>query len=196
MFLNQPPDTAATERLYQRDRDAGGYVMNLSRAWAWRPDISEAFSALRRALTSESSLTSRETAVIVCATVASLGDAYCALAWGSRLAAEVGPATAAAVLTSASSDSLSARERALASWARMLVKNPNATTASDVAELRAADLSDRDIFDATALAAFRLAFSTVNDALGVAPDTQIACAAPAPVRRAVRFGRPCADETA
>jgi len=196
MFLHQPPSTAATECLYRSDRDAAGYVMNLSRAWAWRPDIAEAFSALRRALTSQTSLTTRETAVIVCATAASLGDAYCALAWGSRLAAEADPATAAAVLTSASSDGLSAREGALACWARMLVMNPNATTASDVAGLRAAGLSDLDIFDATALAAFRLAFSTINDALGVAPDVQIARAAPAPVRQAVRFGRPCADEAA
>lgn len=196
MFLHQPPSTAATERLYQSDRDATGYVMNLSRAWAWRPDIAEAFSALRRALTSQASLTTRETAVIVCATAASLGDAYCALAWGSRLAAEADSATTAAVLRSESCDGLSARERALACWARMLVKDPNATSASDVAELRAAGLSDRDIFDATALTAFRLAFSTINDALGVAPDVQIARAAPAHVRQAVHFGRPCADEAA
>jgi uncharacterized peroxidase-related enzyme len=196
MFLLQPPDTAATERLYQSDRDTAGYVMNLSRAWAWRPDIAEAFSALRRGLTSQASFRFRETAVIVCATAASRGDAYCALAWGSRLAAVADPATAVAVLTSAICDRLSARERALARWVRMLVEDPNATRASDVAELRAAGLSDQDIFDATALAAFRLAFSTINATLGVAPDVQIARAAPAPVRRAVRFGRPCADVAA
>lgn len=196
MFLHQPPRTEATERLYQSDVAASGYVMNLSRAWAWRPDICEAFFALRRELTSQSSFTPREVAVIVCATAASLGDAYCALAWGSRLATEADPATAAAILTSESSGSLSAREHALASWARMLVKNPNETTASDVAGLRAAGLSERDIFDATALAAFRLAFSTINDALGVAPDVQIARGAPAPVRQAVRFGRPCAETVA
>lgn len=196
MFLRHPPSTPAAERLYQSDRDTAGYVMNLSRAWAWRPDISEGFSMLRRALTSRSSLTPREIAVIVCATAGSLGDAYCGLAWGSRLATEVDPATAAAVLTSADSPGLTARERALASWARMLVKDPNATTASDVAELRAAGLSDGEVFEATALAAFRLAFSTINDALGVVPDVQIALAAPASVRQAVCFGRRCADENA
>jgi uncharacterized peroxidase-related enzyme len=190
MFLHPPPPTQAAERLYENDRGATGYVMNLTRAWAWRPDVTEAFAELRRAVTTPSSLTPREVAVIVCATAATLGDAYCALAWGTRLAKEADAAMAAAVLADQISDSLSARERALAGWARRLVRNPNSTTANDVAGLRAAGLSDGDIFDATVLAALRLAFSTVNDALGVAPDAQIARAAPALVREAVRFGRP------
>ena len=37
--------------------------------------------------------------------------------------------------------------------------------------------------------AFRLAFSTVNDALGAVPDKQLADAAPEPVRAAVSYGR-------
>lgn len=190
MFLNHPPDTAATERLYQSDRTSPGYVMNLSRAWAWRPDVAEAFSALRRMLTRQTRLAPREQAFVVCATAASLGDAYCALAWGNRLAAEAGAESAAAVLSSGASDSLSARERALVSWARRLVDDPNRTSAADVDALRTAGLSDQEIFDATLLAAFRLAFSTVNDALGVAPDAQLARDAPAAVRQAVRYGRP------
>ena len=38
--------------------------------------------------------------------------------------------------------------------------------------------------------ALRLAFSTVNDALGAAPDRELTERAPAPVRAAVTFGRP------
>ena len=43
--------------------------------------------------------------------------------------------------------------------------------------LRAAQataLNDREIFETTAFIAFRLAFSTVNDALGALPDPQLA----------------------
>lgn len=196
MFLHPPPPTPAAERLYESDRAASGYVMNLTRAWAWRPDVTEAFAALRRMVSASSNLSTREVAVIVCATAASLGDAYCSLAWGSRLAKETDAATAASVLADRRCDSLSPRERALAGWARELVHNPNGTTANDVADLRAAGLSDGDIFDATVLAALRLAFSTVNDALGMAPDAQIARAAPALVRQAVRFGRPSAADAA
>lgn len=36
----------------------------------------------------------------------------------------------------------------------------------------------------------RMAFSTVNDALGAQPDAQLALAVPPPVRAAVSYGRP------
>ena len=41
-------------------------------------------------------------------------------------------------------------------------------------------------------AALRIAFSTVNDALGTAPDRQLGVEVPAEVRDAVTFGRPIA----
>ena len=53
----------------------------------------------------------------------------------------------------------------------------------------------REIFEATAFIAFRVAFSTVNDALGARPDLALAEAAPAAVRAAVSYGRPI-DERA
>jgi hypothetical protein len=49
--------------------------------------------------------------------------------------------------------------------------------------------SDQEIFEATAFVAFRLAFSAINDALGAAPDKQLADAAPVEVRAAVDYGR-------
>ncbi len=86
-------------------------------------------------------------------------------------------------------DALSDREVALASWARQVVRDPNATTPSDIAALHDAGLDDQAIFDATAFIAFRLAFSTVNDALGAAPDKELVDKVPVPVRNAVRYGR-------
>jgi len=50
-------------------------------------------------------------------------------------------------------------------------------------------LSDREIFEATAFVALRLAFATINGALGAAPDLQLAEAAPEPLRSAITFGR-------
>ena len=189
MFLQSPPDSAAVSRLYKSDLDQRGFVMNLSRAWAWRPEVCEAFSALRTLLTTHSSLSQRELAVLVCATAATLGDSYCTLAWGKTLAAAADAQTAAAVLTESDSVGLTARDRALSAWARKVVRDPNATTEQDVGELRAAGFSDQEIFEATAFIAFRLAFSTINDALGVTPDQQIADAAPPEVRNAISYGR-------
>ncbi|WP_431095576.1 carboxymuconolactone decarboxylase family protein [Polaromonas aquatica] len=193
MFLQTPAHTEATDRLYKSDVAQQGFVMNLSRLWAWRPEVCEAFGTLRTQLTGNSSLSNRELAVIVCATAASLGDSYCALAWGKKLAAAANPAAAAAVLQATENDDLTARDQALSIWARKVVRNPNATTPQDVEALRTAGFSEREIFEATAFVAFRLAFSTINDALGVSPDWQLAAAAPAEVNHAVTFGRPVAE---
>jgi uncharacterized peroxidase-related enzyme len=190
MFLQNAPDNEAVARLYQADLDKRGFVMNLSRAWAWRPDVADAFLALRGLLTSTSSLSPREQAVLTCATASTLGDSYCSLAWGKMLAGASDPSTAAAVLSASGSAALTPREEAMASWARKVVDNPNGTAAKDLDALRAAGCSDKDIFEATTFVAFRLAFSTVNDALGVTPDRQIADAAPPEVRNAVAYGRP------
>lgn len=90
---------------------------------------------------------------------------------------------------------LTARERALATWAGQVVRKPNGTTAEDVNRLRAAGLTDLEIFDVTVFVALRLAFSTVNDALGARPDWQLAAAAPEKVRDAVRYGRTVSEHT-
>jgi hypothetical protein len=41
--------------------------------------------------------------------------------------------------------------------------------------------------------ALRLAFSTINDALGTQPDAQLALSVPHQVREAVTYGRPAAS---
>jgi hypothetical protein len=74
-------------------------------------------------------------------------------------------------------------------WARKVVSDANATTATNVDALREAGLSEREIFEVTAFVAFRLAFSTLNDALGVHPDGKLAEQVPSQVRAAVRIGR-------
>jgi uncharacterized peroxidase-related enzyme len=192
MFLAEPPATPSATELYASELRDEGYVSNFLKLWARRVDVLNAFADLRRILMSTSTLNAREAAVIICASVSSMEDAYCSLAWGERLAKETDPATAAGVLSGGGSNSLTARERALADWARKVVKAPNDTRQQDVDLLRAAGLSDQEIFEATALAAFRLAFSTINDALGANPDAELARRVPADVREAVKYGRPVA----
>ncbi|MBX5473410.1 MAG: hypothetical protein IRZ20_00145 [Thermoleophilia bacterium] len=189
MFLSEPPIDEAGERAYEEDRSSSGYVMNVTRLWCWRPDVYEVYRALRSALMESSTLTDRDWAILVAATAAERRDSYCSLAWGSRLARLTDGATAAAVIAGTPADALSEREQALADWARKVVDDPNATTEDDVARLRELGLGDREIFEATVFVALRLAFSTVNDALGAAPDKQVADEAPAPVRDAVAWGR-------
>ncbi len=192
MFLENAPITDAVAATYDASRRDDGYVPNWMRLWAWRQDVETAFRQLRSLITTTTSLSSRECAVIVCATVSGMGDSYCSLAWGEKLAGEIDAEAAASVLRGGASDALTPRERALAEWARKATRAPNETNPADVETLRRAGLSDREIFEATVLAAFRLAFSTVNDALGAEPDAELFDEAPQVVRDSVTYGRPAA----
>jgi uncharacterized peroxidase-related enzyme len=187
-FLAESTESADRTALYDADLASDGYVNNLTRVWGWRPDQLLAFQTLRNDLASASGLSKREFAVLVAATAAARGDSYCALAWGTTLAGLSSEGAAAAVLQGLDA-ALSQRETALADWARQVVADPNATTQADVDRLRTAGLDDREIFEATTWIAYRLAFSTINDALGAIPDVQLAQKAPPPVREAVTYGR-------
>jgi hypothetical protein len=67
--------------------------------------------------------------------------------------------------------------------------------AADVQELRDAGLTDSQIFAITSFVALRVAFSTINDALGLTPDAQLEASLPPAVTATVTYGRP-ADSSA
>jgi len=189
MFLSDPPLTDELRTSFERAKAEDGYLANHTRLWGWRPDMDSAFLALRMRVISTTSLSERECALIVSAAVSTVRDSYCSLSWGTKLAGLIGDADATRVIKDRDPEALTARERALARWVRKVVRDPNSTTRGDVDELRSAGLDDREIFEATLLAAYRLAFSTVNAALGAAPDIELVEAAPVDLRGAVDFGR-------
>jgi len=189
MFLHEPSSVEASECL-DKERSATGFVMDLERGWVWRPDVAEAFANLRKQLSEASTLSLRERAVLVCAQAHARGDSYCATAWGARLAELAGAATAADVLRGDGPSALPAREAALRRWADLVARDPNEIQGADVDALRSVGLTEQEIFEATAFVAFRLALSTVNDALGAQPDAQLIAAAPPEVRTAITYSRP------
>jgi hypothetical protein len=101
----------------------------------------------------------------------------------------VGDEVAAAVLRG-DDVPLEAADRALAHWARTVARDPNATGAAEVQALRDAGSDDAQIVALTLYVALRIAFSTVNDALGARPDRGLVEAAPPAVRKTVTYGRP------
>ncbi len=188
-FLAAPRHTPEVQRLFDDDVNSVGYVTNVSRLWAYMPDTLEGLSDLMGQATQAGSFTLRERAVLVTAAASTLGDSYCSLAWGKKLAAELGSEVAAAVIRGAD-DGLNSSERALAHWARAVATDPNHIDAADLQGLRDAGFGEEQIFAITTFVALRLAFSTINDALGAAPDSQLGTSTPAPVLSAVTFGRP------
>lgn len=193
-FLAVPETTPAVQSLYDDDLEGDGYVMNLTKVWTHQPENANALFDLIGTSVAPARLTFRQRGVLVTACASTLGDAYCSLAWGARLAGEVGPAVTASVL-GGDDGPLDEGDRALAAWARKVADDPNGTTAADVQSLRDAGFDDDQIFAITFFVALRLAFSTVNDALGARPDTELAQAAPPEVLGAVSYGRPPTDVT-
>ena len=187
-FLELPSVTPEAQALFDEDVAEDGYVMNVTKLWSHNAAlVTNLFDLMRQAL-EDQSLSFRQRGILVAASASTLGDSYCSLAWGSKLAGVSDPELAAAVIRG-SDEGLDDDERELASWARKVARDPNHTTAHDVESLRSAGFNDSQIFAITVFIALRLAFSTVNDALGVGPDAALLASAPGVVAEAVRFGR-------
>jgi uncharacterized peroxidase-related enzyme len=187
-FLAVPEPTAAAERIYAADVEQFGFVMNLSRMWAHQPAIHDGLFDLMGQAVRAGSLTFRQRGILVVACASTLGDSYCSLAWGKKLSGVAGADLAASALRG-DDDGLSPTERMLARWARTITRDPSSTEARDVQALRDAGYDDAQIVAITAYVALRIAFATVNDALGARPDHELNETAPAAVRDAVTYGR-------
>src|ERR1700676_1879497 len=140
VLISEPPEDAAVRALYEEARAEDGYVMNLARLWAWRPDVDAAFLEARMLLLAKTALSKREVAVLNAATASRRGDSYCSIAWGTRLAELTDGETAGALLRGNETPRLSGREIALARWAELVVRNPNSAASEDVGKLRDAGL--------------------------------------------------------
>jgi alkylhydroperoxidase family enzyme len=191
-FLDHPLVSPEAQAIFEEDVAEVGYVMNVSRLWAYNPRlVTDLFELMRRSI-SEQELSFRHRGILVTACASTLGDSYCSVAWGSKLAAVSVPEIAAGVIHGGD-EGLTEQERTLAAWARKVARNLNGTTADDVDALRSVGFDDEEIFAITVFIALRLAFSTVNDALGVGPDKALCATAPEAVVSAVRYGRPPPD---
>jgi uncharacterized peroxidase-related enzyme len=187
-FLAEPEIDDQVQRMYDSDRDLQGYVANLTRIWAHSPEALALLSYVLKRAAEAAGIDQGQRALLVTAAASTLGDSYCSLAWGRKLAATSGEDQAARVVAGQDED-LGARDRALAAWARRVVRDPSGTTAEQVDELRAVGYDDKQIFAVTLFVALRIAFSTLNDALGAAPDIELAAMVPPALRAAVWFGR-------
>ncbi|MBV9579002.1 MAG: hypothetical protein JO057_10465 [Chloroflexi bacterium] len=187
-FLEEPPVTPQGQALFDVDLADSGYVWNVSRLWSYQPEtVNRLFELMSRAF-KPSGLDFRKRGILVAATASTLGDSYCSLAWGGKLSGVSDPTVAASVLNGTDTE-LTDQEKAMASWARRVVADPNATTPAEIQKLRDVGLTDQQIFAITAFVALRLAFSTVNDALGAVPDPQLVQLLPPAVTAAVSYGR-------
>ena len=90
-FLAAPAPTPEGQRLFDDDVAGVGHVTNVSRLWAYLPATLQGLSDLMEQSTRAGSLTFRQRSVLVTAAASTLGDSYCSLAWGKKLAEVAGP---------------------------------------------------------------------------------------------------------
>jgi len=193
-FVAEAESTDDVERLYDEDIEDNGYVMNATRMWAHAPELHDRLFDLLALVSRDASLTTRQRGILIAAMSSTLGDSYCALAWGERLALNSTPQLATRLLIGDDTD-LTEAEQALATWARHVVRDPSSTRVDDLEPLRRAGYADPAILAITAFIAIRMAFSIVNDALGLRPDAELGKSVPPQLRQAVTWGRPIADGT-
>ena len=190
-FLSAPQVDDEVQAMYDGDVAQMGFVMNLSGVWAHLPDAHERISDQLGAAADAAGLSLVDKGILVIATATTIGDSYCSLAWGRRLTDAAGVELVRAVL-SGDDGSLNVRQSALAGWARKVAGAAAGTTECDVEELRAAGFDDAQVVAVTVFVAQRMAFSTVNAALGAAPDAELGATVDPAVRAAVTWGRPVA----
>jgi len=188
-FLESPVETPEALDMFEADVAELGYVMNVSRLWAYEPEAVQTLFDLMKDASVAGDLDQRQRGILVAATASTLRDSYCSVAWGSKLANRSDPKTAAGVLRG-DDGSLTSAEHAMAEWARLITERPGRSQQSDVEGLRDAGFSDRQIFAITTFVALRIAFSTVNAALGAIPDASFRMSAPPEVLAAITYGRP------
>ncbi len=191
-FLSEPTPSEAVSAMYDSDRAGYGFVMNLTHLWAHLPAGHRLLMELLEA--AGSAFSPREKGVLVTATASTIGDSYCSWAWGWKLAGFADDPDLPAAVLSGSDQGLTAREAALAGWARKVAGSPADTGPDDVAALREAGWSDQEVFQATTFVALRVAFSTVNAALGAPPDGELRTLAPESVGDVITWGRPIEEQ--
>ncbi len=185
-LLGPAPTTSASQALAQDSIAERGYVMNAARIWAHDPAAHADIFRLLDHCVRVAGLSRADRGVLVCATADTIGDPYCALAWGARLAGDVGSEVAAHVLAGDDSG-LDPRGQALAALARALAghRPVGALPAASLQALRDNGFSEQQILAVSVYAALRHLFSSINAGLGAAPDDELVDAAPALVRAAL-----------
>ena len=126
-FPQPAAPSPGAEAPFADDRQEAGYVLNTSHAWAHQPAAQQALMDQMGEASAAAGLSFRQRGILVAASAAGLGDPTAPLAWGRRLAREVGDDVAAAVLRGDDAV-LEPGDRALARWARQLARDPNGTT--------------------------------------------------------------------
>jgi uncharacterized peroxidase-related enzyme len=168
-----------------------GYLPNYAAAFASRPDVARAWTALN--VTVRDGMDRRRFELATISAARALRSTYC-LAAHSKLLRDVcdDEPTMLSVAADPTGGSLDLTDRAVVAFAATVASDAASITQADVDALRSAGLSDNDVADVVFAVAARCFFATVLDGLGVNADHQLADTFEPDVVQQLSVGRPMA----
>jgi uncharacterized peroxidase-related enzyme len=187
-------DEAAGEAaaLFAADLAEDGYVANMTRLFARRPDVLAGWVHLLTAI--RDGMDRRRYELVTVAAARRLRSSSCMLAHGQVLAEQfLEPSAVRAIALDHRSAGLDPADVAVMDLAGKVVDDATSVTQEDVDRLRDLGLADDEVFDVVAAAAVRCFLTKMLDALGVQPDSAFARLEPADLRDALVVGRPIAS---
>ncbi|HEX5996782.1 MAG TPA: carboxymuconolactone decarboxylase family protein [Jiangellales bacterium] len=186
-FLKPAEQSPDTERMFDADTTAMGYLPNYTRLFAHSPDVYAAWRQLNGAVKAGMELRRYELATLAAARA--LKSSYCGLAHGKVLRDKFFDAqSVAAIASDRGNAGLSAQEVAVVNFARKVAADASSINDGDIADLHSHGLDDTEIFHVILTVAARCFFSTVLSAAGAEPDPQYNESLDPDLRQALSFG--------
>jgi uncharacterized peroxidase-related enzyme len=169
-----------------------GSAENWRKVYARRPDVLEAWSTLRDAISGR--MDQRRYELVTMVAAQKMRSSYCALAHGTMLMRHFHDAdTVLRLATDREDAALDEVDVAVIAFAEKVVEDASKITQADVDRLRELGLDDDDVLDIALAAAARCFFSKPLDAVGAQPDPTY-LALDERLRTALTVGRPIAAE--
>lgn len=192
MFIEATPEDEATGALadyYAQQRAAWGFLPNYAAAFASRPAVADAWSALSTAI--RGGMDRRRYEIATIAAARARRSSYCTAAHSMFLRDLCGDeASMRAIAEDPTGATLTDQDRAVFAFATKVALDPSSIEQDDVDAVRAAGLDDTDVADVVQAVAARVYFTTVLDALGATLDPQTADRFDPDLRAAMIVGRP------
>ena len=168
-----------------------GYLPNYAAAFASRPDIARAWTALNVAV--RDGMDRRRFELATIAAARALRSTYCTTAHSKFLRDACNDeATMLAIAEDPEGGSLDLTDQAVMAFARKVAVDAASISQRDVEAMRAVGLTDNDIADVVFAAAARSFFAKVLDGVGAETDHQLGDAFEPAIAARMTVGRPIA----
>jgi uncharacterized peroxidase-related enzyme len=188
--LNAAEDDEVRE-WYDDQTARWGYLPNYAAAFASRPEVARAWTALNAAV--RDGMDRRRFEIATIAAARALRSTYCATAHSKFLRDACNDETTMlAIAADPEGHSLDPTDTAVMAFARKVALDATAISQEDVNALRAVGLSDNDVADIVFAAAARSFFAKVLDGVGVNADHQLGATFDPVVTEQLTVGRPIA----